>query len=637
MMLRRLVCVALFTVLCGSQTPAQAAGEKTVTPQLEQRAKESLKQAARSSEFWPGMHACEALTQAGEGKFVLELLGGKLAHETDRQRQCGLCREQVRAGDRAYVGQLLEILADKKANGRVHSAESLFKIGETGDGRLLRAAFEEPDDSLMMMSAAALARSGNRAVLSKVRKLLAHEKTETRATVAWVLGQVGDASDIPALKKLAREETVVGTRTFVLNALARLGDAESIEEVGRNLSHAEPEVRTYAADALSGLRVVKFLPQYIKLLDDQQIDTRVRAAQAILLLNRPARPAPSDIAVMVYEATADHPRYSEGSVIPLRDGRLLFAITEFQKHSGDASPAQITGRISPDGGRTWEKPFTMQENIAKQNVMCVTLLRLDSDQPTSGPLGMFFLVQNNAADGIMELRISKDEGKTFGNRTRVTKPEGFWFANNDRVLTLSTGRLLMPVAGTPDQEKKDHYTSRAYFSDDEGKTWKAGKEDVDVPQRGAMEPDVVELKDGRVLMIIRTQLGQIFAALSPDGGDTWSDAKPWGVRSPESPATVRRIPATGDLLLIWNDNYEPGKTHLGKRRPLTAAISQDDGQSWKFHRNLEDRGDESYAYTSLTFDRDRVLLSYYVGDDKTGRISSKFRSLPLTWFYEKSK
>jgi sialidase-1 len=138
-------------------------------------------------------------------------------------------------------------------------------------------------------------------------------------------------------------------------------------------------------------------------------------------------------------------------------------------------------------------------------------------------------------------------------------------------------------------------------------------------------------------MMIRTQMGQIYVALSPDGGDTWSDAKPWGVRSPESPATVRRIPATGDLLLVWNDNYEPGKEHSGKRRPLTAAISHDDGQTWKHHRNLEDRGNQSYAYTSLTFDRDRVLLSYYVGDDKTGRISSKFRSLPLTWFYEKSK
>lgn len=632
--LRGLTFLIVGTLLSSA---VNAADRPAVSAAQTKQAKAILKEVVRSSEFWPAMHACEALTQAGEGLFVLNLLRGKLSQETDRQRQCGLCREQVRAGDRAHVAQLLEILADKKANGRVHSAESLFKIGEIGDGRLLRAAVEEPHDSLVMMSAAALARSGNRAVLGKVRKLLGHKKHETRTAAAWVLGQVGDASDIPALRKMANTETNLSAKTFAQNALARLGEAAAIEEVGQNLSHSEAEVRTYAADSLAGLRLPKFLPQYLKLLDDKTVDTRVRAAQAILLLDRPAKAVPTDIAVTVFEASADHPRYSEGSVIPLRDGRLMFAISQFLKHSGDAAPAQISARISPDGGRTWEPPFVIQENIGKQNVMCVTLLRLDSDQPTAGPIGMFFLLQNTAADGSMVLRVSKDEGKTFGDRIQVTKPEGYWFANNDRVLTLSTGRLVIPVAGTPDQEKKDHYTSRCYFSDDDGKTWKAGKEDVDVAMRGAMEPDVVELKDGRVLMMIRTQMGQIYVALSPDGGDTWSDAKPWGVRSPESPATVRRIPATGDLLLVWNDNYEPGKEHSGKRRPLTAAISHDDGQTWKHHRNLEDRGNQSYAYTSLTFDRDRVLLSYYVGDDKTGRISSKFRSLPLTWFYEKSK
>ena len=613
-----------------------AAADKVVSPELAKRANTVLKDAAQSAEFWPGMHACEALTQTGERSFVRALLAGKLDKETDRQRQCGLAREQVRAGDRTHVTKLLEILADTKSNGRTHAAESLFKVAEIGDGRLVRAAFAEKDVSLMLMSAAALARCGNRAALEPVRQLLQQSDSQNRMLAAWVLGQVGDASDLPALRKAAGLETAVVARSFIFNALARLQDAAAVEEVGKNLSHAETEVRTYALDALAGLRLARFLPEYQKLLEDKNLDTRVRAAQAILLLDRPADVVLSDIAVTVYEANADHPRYSEGSVIPLANGHLLFAITEFNKQGADASPAQVTARISANGGRAWGKPFILQENVGKQNVMCVSLTRLDSPA-ISGPIGMFYLVQNSASDAHMELRISTDEGKTFGDRIKVTNPDGFWFANNDRVLLLSSGRLLMPVAGTPDQHKKDHWTSRVYFSDDDGKTWKAGKEDVDVAMRGAMEPDVVELQDGRVLMMIRTQLGQIYTALSPDGGDTWSDAKPWGVRSPESPATIRRIPATGDLLLIWNDNVEPGKDHMGKRRPLTAAISQDDGKTWKFHRNLETRQDQSYAYTSLVFDRDRVLLSYYVGDDSTGRISTKFRSLPLTWFYEQVK
>src|SRR5262249_53022576 len=133
--------------------------------------------------------------------------------------------------------------------------------------------------------------------------------------------------------------------------------------------------------------------------------------------------------------------------------------------------------------------------------------------------------------------------------------------------------------------------------------------------------------------IVRTQLGKIATSLSVDGGDHWSAPAALSVQSPESPATIRRIPATGDLLLIWNNTYAAGTNHGGKRTPLAAAISSDDGQTWRHVRNLEDRADEGYAYTSITFHRDRVLLSYYVADSKTGRWSSRFRSLPVSWLY----
>jgi sialidase-1 len=51
-------------------------------------------------------------------------------------------------------------------------------------------------------------------------------------------------------------------------------------------------------------------------------------------------------------------------------------------------------------------------------------------------------------------------------------------------------------------------------------------------------------------------------------------------------------------------------------------------------RDLETQPDEAYAYTSIAFHRDRAVLSYYVQEAKTGRISSRFRSLPVSWFYE---
>jgi sialidase-1 len=67
---------------------------------------------------------------------------------------------------------------------------------------------------------------------------------------------------------------------------------------------------------------------------------------------------------------------------------------------------------------------------------------------------------------------------------------------------------------------------------------------------------------------------------------------------------------------------------------LVAALSTDEGRTWQPRRVLENRTDQTYAYTSLLTVEDRVLLSYYVRDEQSGRISSRFRSLPLAWFYE---
>jgi sialidase-1 len=209
--------------------------------------------------------------------------------------------------------------------------------------------------------------------------------------------------------------------------------------------------------------------------------------------------------------------------------------------------------------------------------------------------------------------------------------------NNDRVAVLAGGRVVCPVAWTEDAAKGGHFVSQCFFSDDGGKTWKKGVDAVDAPKRGAMEPEVVELADGTLLMIVRTQLGHVATAVSKDGGDHWGEPGRLPLKAPEAPATFRRIPATGDLLLVWNNTFEPGAGHGGKRTPLTAAVSSDGGRTWGHVRDLEADGDFAFAYTSVAFVRDRVALTYSVEEPKTGRVSSRFRSLPVAWLYAKPK
>ena len=220
---------------------------------------------------------------------------------------------------------------------------------------------------------------------------------------------------------------------------------------------------------------------------------------------------------------------------------------------------------------------------------------------------------------------------------RVTNQPGYHVVNNDRITQLSSGRLLAPAASTSDVRKVNHFVSRCFISDDGGRTWRQGKGFVDLPKRGAMEPEVLETRNGRVLMILRTQLGYIAASDSSDGGETWSEPRSFGIKAPEAPATLRRIPSTGDLLLIWNNTYTAGAGHGGRRTPLTAAVSSDEGKTWKQLRNLESRPDRTYSYTSVTFVSDRAVLSYWESAPDVRGYSTKFRSLPVSWFYQPAK
>jgi len=332
---------------------------------------------------------------------------------------------------------------------------------------------------------------------------------------------------------------------------------------------------------------------------------------------------------IVCPASDHNPRNSEASVARLNDGRLLLAYSHFYGGAADHAPALIAGKTSTDGGRTWSKSFELVPNDAAENVMSASLLRL-----RSGALALFFLRKESDSDLMAYLRKSHDEGATWQDEARVTTIPGYHVMNNDRVTQLSSGRLLAPVSHSPDWRRDGHFRNVCFHSDDEGATWRCGAAYLDLPKRGAMEPGLVELKDGRVLQIIRTQLGCIYRAFSRDGGDTWSDPEPTDAASPESPATVKRLPATGDLLLIWNNNLQAGTDHGGRRCPLTSAISRDEGETWEHARDLETDDRYDYAYVSATFpDREMAVLTYWVHDRPAGRILLKASRVPTAWFY----
>jgi sialidase-1 len=179
--------------------------------------------------------------------------------------------------------------------------------------------------------------------------------------------------------------------------------------------------------------------------------------------------------------------------------------------------------------------------------------------------------------------------------------------------------------------KGEVYRAVMYFSDDNGHTWNRGRGETFCGQRGAMEPGVLELRDGRLLQIIRTQFGRIWHAYSADRGNTWTEAKPWTVVTPEAPSTLVRLPDYGDLLLVYNPIAQmDGASHSGRRTPMAAAISSDEGQTWLKMKLVENDLTRTYAYFSVRVHEGRVLLVYHAA--KANRSALVFKSIPLGWF-----
>lgn len=365
----------------------------------------------------------------------------------------------------------------------------------------------------------------------------------------------------------------------------------------------------------------------------------------LFMLNSTVFADPGIETLLLIPASQENLRNSEGDIIELKDGRLCFIYSRFKQLGGaDHSQADLAMRTSADQGRTWSEDRILVPNEGKCNTMSVSILRLQN-----GELLLFYLRKDSPIyDCNLFVRRSADELETLSDPVRVTLLDGYHVVNNDRVLQLSTGRIIVPavihtefdetgkkvIKGPVEEADYSKFIFQgvplAYYSDDNGQTWQKDNTFVAPASQRTItdqENGVVELKDGRLWMYMRTAHGFQYGCYSTDGGLNWSQPKPTSLASPCSPATIERIPWTGDLLCIWNDHSGLHHFTPNQRRPLCAAISKDEGLTWSPSKIIENNSKYDYCYTSITFLNDRVILSYGEGT------SAKIVALSRDWLY----
>jgi hypothetical protein len=123
-------------------------------------------------------------------------------------------------------------------------------------------------------------------------------------------------------------------------------------------------------------------------------------------------------------------------------------------------------------------------------------------------------------------------------------------------------------------------------------------------QNDGCEPTVVELSDGRLWMLIRTSQDCHYEAFSTDGGESWTAPAPSRFYATITMPLLFRM-GDGRLLVVWNNSTplaelnhdaQPGlnqseregrsEDFFTNRDVLHAAISADDGKTWRGFREL---------------------------------------------------
>jgi hypothetical protein len=309
--------------------------------------------------------------------------------------------------------------------------------------------------------------------------------------------------------------------------------------------------------------------------------------------------------------------------VMLPDGRIV-ALSVARRNQQQTMQA----RYSPDEGRTWSQPQDLFDWPKSAGGFALFERLLDRD----GEIHVFILCDANsgalyprAQEGTPDrpgLVLDIWHARSYDHRKRWGTPHRIWAGPGSDLLSviqMRDGRIVLPFSFKRHNSYDDprlgfegftyfgQYSVTSTYSDDGGETWHTSPDvlSVQVPDLstyGADEPVVIQLKDGRVWMLLRTERGRFYESFSPDGA-RWSRPQPSKLISSDSPAGLLRL-KDGSLLLLSNACLRYPYAY-GARYVLHGAISNDEGRTWRGFRELlrDPHRNEPIAHTASTTGR----------------------------------
>jgi predicted neuraminidase len=167
------------------------------------------------------------------------------------------------------------------------------------------------------------------------------------------------------------------------------------------------------------------------------------------------------------------------------------------------------------------------------------------------------------------------------------------------------GKILLPLYS-------DGFNiSIVAISDDNGDSWYGS---LPIVGKGNIQPSFFQKRDETIVAYMRDsgdEPGRIMIAESYDNGESWSFAQDSEIPNPGASIAGIKL-MSGKWLLVYNDVDD------GRYR-LAAALSEDEGSTWKWNKHLENSKGESFHYPSViqSFDgKIHLTYSYFLKGEK---------------------
>jgi sialidase-1 len=332
-----------------------------------------------------------------------------------------------------------------------------------------------------------------------------------------------------------------------------------------------------------------------------------------------------------------------GIVVTARGAVLAWC--EARKKGGDWDDIKVLMRRSTDDGVTWSAPKSLVDVPGHKNKNPFAL-RIEHVDPMDVTYNNPVLIADR--DGTVHMLVcleymrcfyqrSEDDGITWSAPTEITATFESFRKNYDwKVLAtgpnhsiqIRSGRLVVPVwlsTGTGGNAHRPSVTGTIY-SDDQGRTWKAG--DIAVPCTeewiNPNETVAIELSDGSVMLNCRNEskAHRRLITISPDGATGWSTPKfDNALLEPICMAGIVRYSLDRPRILFCNpDNLSraDGKEEPGKnrdRKNVSVKLSYDEGKTWVVNKSLEPGAS---MYSDIAVTKSGTILCFYGRGTKPG-------------------